>query len=92
IAFRRFRPGGSIFGDEWVGFRYVELFINDAKFWQVFQNTVILGGLSLLIVFPLPIILALLLNEVRRAKFKRLVQTVSYLPHFMSIVIVAGMV
>lgn len=92
IAFRRFRPGGSIFGDEWVGLRYVELFINDAKFWQVFQNTVILGGLSLLIVFPLPIILALLLNEVRRAKFKRLVQTVSYLPHFMSIVIVAGMV
>jgi putative aldouronate transport system permease protein len=92
IAFRRFRPGGSIFGDEWVGFRYVQLFINDAKFWDVFQNTVILGGLTLLIVFPLPIVLALLLNEVRKAWFKRLVQTVSYLPHFMSIVIVAGMV
>lgn len=92
IAFRRFRPGSSIFGDEWVGLRYVELFINDAKFWEVFQNTLILGGLSLLIVFPLPIILALLLNEVRRRWFKRIVQTVSYLPHFMSIVIVAGMV
>lgn len=92
IAFRRFRPGGSIFGDEWVGMRYVELFINDAKFWDVFQNTVILGALSLIIVFPLPIILALLLNEVRRIWFKRLVQTISYLPHFMSIVIVAGMV
>jgi putative aldouronate transport system permease protein len=92
IAFRRFRPGSSIFGDEWVGLRYVELFINDAKFWEVFQNTLILGGLSLLIVFPLPIVLALLLNEVRRIWFKRLVQTVSYLPHFMSIVIVAGMV
>jgi putative aldouronate transport system permease protein len=92
IAFRRFRPGGSIFGDEWVGMRYVELFINDAKFWDVFQNTVILGALTLLIVFPLPIILALLLNEVRRAWFKRLAQTISYLPHFMSIVIIAGMV
>jgi putative aldouronate transport system permease protein len=92
IAFRRFRPGGSIFGDEWVGLRYVELFINDAKFWDVFQNTVILGGLTLLIVFPLPIVLALLLNEVRRSWFKRLAQTISYLPHFMSIVIIAGMV
>ncbi|WP_250444614.1 sugar ABC transporter permease [Actinotalea sp. C106] len=92
IAFRRFRPGSSIFGDEWVGLRYVELFINDAKFWEVFQNTLILGALGLLVVFPLPIILALLLNEVRRIWFKRLVQTISYLPHFMSIVIVAGMV
>jgi putative aldouronate transport system permease protein len=92
IAFRRFRPGGSIFGDEWVGLRYFELFVNDAKFWDVFWNTAVLGGLSLLIVFPLPIVLALLLNEVRRIWFKRLVQTVSYLPHFMSIVIVAGMV
>lgn len=92
IAFRRFRPGGSIFGEEWVGFRYFEMFINDAKFWEVFQNTVILGGLSLLICFPMPIILALLLNELRLRWFKRLVQTVSYLPHFMSIVIVAGMI
>lgn len=92
IAFRRFRPGGSIFGEEWVGFRYFEMFINDAKFWEVFQNTVILGGLSLLICFPMPIILALLLNELRVRWFKRLVQTVSYLPHFMSIVIVAGMI
>lgn len=92
IAFRRFRPGGSIFGDEWVGLRYVELFLNDGKFWQVFQNTAILGALTLLVVFPLPIVLALLLNELRSRKFKRVVQTVSYLPHFMSIVIVAGMV
>jgi putative aldouronate transport system permease protein len=92
IAFRRFRPGGSIFGDEWVGMRYVQLFINDAKFWDVFQNTVILGALTLLIVFPLPIVLALLLNEVRKSWFKRLAQTVTYLPHFMSIVIIAGMV
>ncbi|MGY5765100.1 ABC transporter permease [Brachybacterium sp. DNPG3] len=92
IAFRRFRPGGSIFGDEWVGLRYITMFITDAKFWDVFQNTVILGLLTLVICFPMPIVLALLLNEVRIRWFKRIVQTVSYLPHFMSIVIVAGMV
>jgi putative aldouronate transport system permease protein len=92
IAFRRFRPGSNIFGDEWVGFYYVELFVNDAQFWHVFRNTLALGSLALLIVFPLPIILALMLNELRSRRFKRLVQTVSYLPHFMSVVIVAGLV
>ena len=91
IAFRRFRAGsGNIFGDEWVGLHYVRMFIENPQFWNVFWNTVILGGLSLLIVFPLPIVLALLLNELRSRKFKRFVQTISYLPHFLSIVIVAG--
>lgn len=92
IAFRRFRPGGSMFGDEWVGFYYFEMFINNSQFWQVFWNTVILGGLTLLICFPLPIVLALMLNELRSRRFKKIVQTISYLPHFMSIVIVAGLV
>ncbi|GIG40475.1 ABC transporter permease [Cellulomonas phragmiteti] len=92
IAFRRFRPGGSIIGDEWVGMRYVELFLNDPNFWNVFGNTVILGGLTLLFCFPLPIVLALLLNEVRQRAFKRVVQSISYLPHFLSVVIVVGMV
>jgi putative aldouronate transport system permease protein len=92
IAFRRFRPGGSMFGDEWVGFRYFELFINDPTFWRAFWNTLFLGGLALVIVFPLPIILALMFNELRSARFKKLAQSISYLPHFMSIVIVAGMV
>ncbi|GAA1989947.1 ABC transporter permease subunit [Isoptericola halotolerans] len=92
IAFRRFRPGGSIFGDEWVGLRYIDMFIADPTFWQVFWNTAILGGLSLVIVFPLPIVLALMLNEVRKRAFKRTIQSITYLPHFLSIVIVAGMV
>ncbi|WP_329609275.1 ABC transporter permease [Arthrobacter sp. ATA002] len=91
IAFRRFRPGGSIFGEEWVGFRYVEMFLNDPTFWAVFANTFAIGSLTLLFCFPLPIILALLLNEVRSRYFKRFVQTISYLPHFLSIVIIAGM-
>ncbi|MHA6624949.1 ABC transporter permease [Pseudonocardia sichuanensis] len=92
IAFRRFQPGGSIFGEDWVGLRYVLMFLNDPTFWQVFGNTFLIGALSLLFCFPLPIVLALLLNEVRVRWFKRFVQTVSYLPHFLSIVIVAGMV
>ena len=92
IAFRRFRPGSSIFGDEWVGLHYFEMFVSNAQFWNVFWNTVILGALTLLVCFPLPIVLALLLNELRSRRFKRIVQTISYLPHFLSIVIVAGIV
>lgn len=92
IAFRRFRPGGNPLGDEWVGFYYFEMFINNQQFWTVFWNTVILGLLTLAICFPLPIVLALLLNELRSRRFKKIVQTISYLPHFMSIVIVAGLV
>jgi putative aldouronate transport system permease protein len=92
IAFRRYRPGGSMFGDEWVGLYYFQMFIGSKPFWDVFWNTVILGGLTLAICFPLPIVLALLLNELRSRLFKRVVQTITYLPHFMSIVIVAGMV
>ncbi|MGO1227053.1 ABC transporter permease [Brachybacterium sp. AOP42-C2-15] len=92
IAFRRFRPGGSIFGDEWVGMLYVDMFIHDPAFWNVFTNTAIIGGMTLVVCFPLPIILALMLNEVRRTHFKRIVQSISYLPHFLSVVIVVGMV
>lgn len=91
IAFRRFRPGGSIFGDEWVGTLYVEMFIRDPAFWNVFANTAIIGGMTLVVCFPLPIILALMLNEVRRKHFKKIVQSISYLPHFLSVVIVVGM-
>ncbi|MFI7454102.1 ABC transporter permease [Nonomuraea sp. NPDC049714] len=92
IAFRKFEPGGSIFGEEWVGLRYVRMFLDDPTFWTVFTNTLTLGGLTLLFCFPLPIVLALLLNEIRTRKLKRFLQSVSYLPHFLSIVIVAGIV
>jgi putative aldouronate transport system permease protein len=92
IAFRRFSPGGSVFGEQWVGLRYVRMFLTDPTFWDVFTNTLVLGALTLLFCFPLPIVLALLLNEVRARRLKRFVQSVSYLPHFLSIVIVAAMV
>lgn len=91
IAFRRFEPGGSMFGEYWVGLRYIDMFLSDPTFWKVFTNTIVLGGLTLAFAFPMPIILALLLNELRSRKFKKFVQTASYLPHFLSIVIVAGM-
>ncbi|WP_213454425.1 ABC transporter permease [Rhizomonospora bruguierae] len=92
IAFRRFQPGGNLFGEYWVGLRYVKMFLTDDTFWDVFTNTLILGGLTLLVCFPLPIVLALLLNEVRSRRWKRFVQSVSYLPHFLSIVVVAAIV
>ena len=92
IAFRRYQPGGDLFGEYWVGLRYFRMFLEDPTFWQVFGNTVIIGTLTLLFCFPLPVVLALLLNEVRRRWLKGLVQTVSYLPHFLSIVVVAGLV
>ena len=92
IAFRRFQPGGSLFGEYWTGLRYFRLFFTDPTFWSVFTNTLVLGALTLVFCFPLPIVLALLLNEVRNRALKRFVQSVSYLPHFLSIVIVAAMV
>jgi putative aldouronate transport system permease protein len=92
IAFRQYIPGGNIFGETWVGFQNFQLFLADPNFWQVFRNTIMLGGLALVIGFPVPIALALLLNEVRSRGFKRFVQTTTYLPHFLSVVIVAGMI
>jgi putative aldouronate transport system permease protein len=92
IAFRRYHPGGNIFGDEWVGIHYFKLFWTDPSFWHVFTNTLIIGGLTLLFCFPAPVILALLLNEVRTRWMKRFVQSISYLPHFLSIVVVAGFI
>src|SRR5262245_55558736 len=92
IAFRRYVPGGDIFGETWVGLRYFRLFWGDSTFWHVFSNTLILGALTLLFLFPMPVVLALLLNEVRTRFFKRFVQTVTYMPHFLSIVVVVGII
>jgi putative aldouronate transport system permease protein len=91
IAFRRFQPGGNVLGERWVGLRYFALFWHDPTFWHVFTNTLVLGALTVVVCFPLPVVLALLLNELSSRRVKRFVQSVSYLPHFLSIVIVAGM-
>ena len=92
IAFQNYQPFLGFTGSEWVGFdNFVRLFTEDT-FLVLLRNTLVISGLLLAFAFPTPIVLALLLNELRSPKFKRLVQTVSYLPHFMSVVIVVGMV
>jgi putative aldouronate transport system permease protein len=88
LAFRRFRPGMGPFGTDWVGFAYFERFMRDPMFWRAFRNTLVLSLLNLMINFPIPIVFALLLNEVRNVWFKRFVQTVSYMPRFISTVVV----
>ena len=90
LAFRRYRPGLGPYGTEWAGLRYFERFLGDRAFWQAFSNTLILSLLNLLVNFPIPIIFAVMLNEVRHLRFKKLVQTVSYMPHFISLVVVCG--
>ena len=92
IAFRRYRAGHSIFGDEWSGFKYFKQFIGDTSFWRSFRNTLVLNVSYLLVRFPLTLIFALLLSEIKNLHWKKFVQTVSYLPHFISIVIVTGMI
>lgn len=92
IAFRKYSGGPNIFGEKWVGFRYFKQFLKDPSFWRAFRNTLYLSITYLLFRFPLTLIFALLLNEIRNVKWKKFVQTVSYLPHFISMVIIAGMV
>ena len=91
IAFQNFNPRAGIWGSEWIGFTHFKNFFNDPMAFRVVKNTLILGVYSLLWSFPAPIILALLFNELKLPKFKRIAQTISYFPHFLSVVIVAGM-
>lgn len=87
LAFRRYRPGMGPFGTEWT-LRYWKQFLKDPAFWSALRNTVITSVLNLVINFPIPIIFAILLNEVRAKKFKKVVQTISYMPRFISTVVV----
>ena len=91
-AFQDYSPAKGFFGSDWVGFKHFRMFFNAPEFWQIMRNTIVISLLKLIIAFPAPIILALMLNEVKNAAFKRIVQTVSYLPHFISWVIVSGFV
>lgn len=88
LAFRRFRPGMGPLGTDWVGFAYFERFLSDPSFWRAFNNTLILSFGNILINFPIPIIFAVMLSEVRHAKFRKFVQTVAYMPRFISTVVV----
>lgn len=92
IAFQNYMPFLGITGSEWVGFQHFERFFSDPVFWRLFRNTIILAVYNLAFFFPLPIIIALLLNEVRLEIYKRWVQTLLYVPHFVSWVVVVGIV
>ncbi len=91
IAFKDFRLKMGIWGSPWVGFEVFEKVFEMPVFWTAFKNTVILGFLNLVIGFPLPVLLALLLNEIRSIKYQKVLQTISYLPHFVSWVTLSGL-
>ncbi|MBD9009712.1 MAG: sugar ABC transporter permease [Clostridiales bacterium] len=92
IAFKDYTPAKGILGSPWAGMKYFIQFFSSEYFWQTFRNTFIISIYSIIFCFPAPIILALLLNEVRCSWFKRSVQTLSYLPHFISMVVICGLI
>jgi len=92
IAFKNYNVFDGIAGSEWVGLQHFRNFLSDPYFYKLIRNTMLIGFYQILFAFPAPIILALLLNELRHALFKRFVQTVSYLPHFLSTVVVCGII
>ncbi len=90
IAFRDFRPGNTIWNAKFVGLENF-WFFEDSEFWRVVKNTLVLTLSRFLFTFPTPIILALLINEINNVKFKKIVQSITYIPHFISWVVVAYM-
>jgi putative aldouronate transport system permease protein len=90
IAFKRFNSALGMWKSPWVGFRNFNDFFSNPDFFMLFRNTFMLGIYNLVFFFPLPIILALMINAVRVSWYKRIVQTITYLPHFMSWVIIAS--
>lgn len=92
MAFENYVPVKGIWGSKWVGLKHFKSFFNDPFCFRILKNTLLLGIYSILFSFPMPIIFALLVNELRNGKFKRVIQTISYMPHFISTVIVVGFV
>ncbi|WP_373293784.1 ABC transporter permease [Paenibacillus albidus] len=92
MAFQDYNLFKGFSASPWVGLKHFEMFFNAPEFWTIMRNTIVISLLKLLIGFPAPVLLALMLNEVRSKVFKKTVQTISYLPHFLSWVIVSGFV
>jgi len=92
MAFQKFKPGKGFFNQEWVGLQYFKELFHDPQFYHVLRNTLAMSTMGLVAGFTVPIFFAIVLNEVRAMAVKRFVQTVSYLPHFVSWVVVAGIV
>jgi putative aldouronate transport system permease protein len=92
MSFKDYNIMKGILGSPWVGFKHFNKFIYDPYFWKLVRNTVLISVYGLFWGFPAPIILAILLNEVRHRKFKKIMQNISYLPNFISTVVVCGMI
>ncbi len=92
IAFQKYRTSAGISGSPWVGLYNFQRFFKDINFWRVLRNTFTISMLSIVFAFPAPILLALLLNEVRSKWLKRTVQTITYMPHFIALVIVCSII
>ena len=92
IAFQNYRPAVGMSGSKWVGFDNFIRFFEDYNFFRILRNTFSISILSIIFGFPAPILLALLINEIKNSKFKRTVQTVSYIPYFISMVVICGLI
>ncbi|WP_410795734.1 ABC transporter permease [Paenibacillus sp. J5C2022] len=90
IAFKDYSVGLGMWASEWVGFQHFADFFNSYYFWRLLRNTLLLSSYELLFGFPASILLALLLNELRSVMIRRTVQTITYMPHFISIVVISG--
>lgn len=90
MAFQKFSMRKGIFGSPFIGFANFERFFTSPNFWRLLKNTLLISFYGLIFSFPLPIVFALCLNEVRNTKFKKIVQTISYLPYFISVVVVVS--
>jgi len=92
MAFQDFRPAVGFFSSEWVGFSHFIAFFTGPTFWQILRNTLVISSLSIFVGMFASILFSLLLNEIKYSKVKRLYQTLSYMPHFISAVVVAGLI
>ncbi|MFC5451878.1 ABC transporter permease [Paenibacillus aestuarii] len=92
IAFKEYAPMKGILGSDWVGLDNFKAFFGSYYFWRILKNTVLISLYSLCFEFPAPIILAILINELTNKRFQRFVQTVTYMPYFISLVVICGMI
>lgn len=92
IAFQKYNAYKGISGSTWVGFANFQKFLTDPYFFRIFRNTIVLGVYQIVFAFPMPVLMALMLNELYSDKFKRVIQTISYMPHFISMVVVVGLI
>lgn len=91
IAFKNYIPTQGFWGSAWVGFENFRRFFSSYYFWRLIRNTITIKVFSIIFGFPIPILLALLVNEIRNNKYKKFLQNVTYIPHFISVVVIVGM-